>query len=137
MRYTAIYVVRGNALLESKLRDLGLERADFLLEPHVWTNEQGGRSIYAFDDYVSAIKRLFVAHVKLVVLEPSDAVAVFGDLAVSEHIFDRWWSIEAFQGVNTTGAEAIDDLRRLGHVAVLESVGPPLVDRSSSDSKES
>jgi hypothetical protein len=75
--------------------------------------------------------------VKLVVLEPSDAVAVFGDLAVSEHIFDRWWSIEAFQGVSATGAEAIGELRRLGYVAALDTVGAPLVDRSSGDSDES
>lgn len=131
MEYTASYIIRGNQALEERLRALACKDHDHLLEPQLWTNPQGGRTVWGPEDYLSAVKRLFVAHVRFVVLTQPDVERIFGDLPVHETSFDRWWFVEAFQGADECTADVIEELRQAGHADSLEIVGLPLITPSS------
>jgi len=127
MRYTASYIIRGKPELETRIRERQLDRLDYVVGPFLWTNEQGGRTAYDTDDYTAAVKRLFVAHLKHVALQPQDVDELFGDLPIGDAAFDRWWTTEVFQGIDESAPDVVEQLRRGGHLAALQQVGLPLV----------
>jgi hypothetical protein len=124
VRYTAYYAIRGRPALRQLLHEKGFEHADALTEPVLWSNEQGGRTAAMPEDFAAAVKRLYVAWARYVVLGPDETRRIFGDLPVSETVFDRWWHAEQFDGLDSSTADILTDLQTVQGLDLRELLGP-------------
>ncbi len=125
MRYTAFYIIRPRERLLQKLSEETSSILE-LSEPVLWTNEQGGRSVWSKNDYVQALKYLFVANVKN--LLPKHLIQnVFGDLPITVMSFDAWWRMECFDGFDETFENAIEELRVTPIFKELAFVDNPII----------
>lgn len=127
MRYTAFYVIRGNKDLDARVRSAAYEKFDFLLGPFLWANEQGGQMAYTLDDYTAGVKRAFLADLRCISLDEGVIERVLDGFRVGEDVFDRWWNIEAFRGLDGSVSDVIGELRRAGRIDVLDQIGMPIV----------
>lgn len=118
MRYTAYYIIRSRPALVAKLA--GTEYADLeaLVGPVLWTHEQGGRSTFTKQDHIVAVKRLYVEYIRNVI--PGPRAAIVGDLLAYEGPFDKWWTLEVFDGYDNTVADAAREVEEIiGHDALV------------------
>src|SRR5262245_21629268 len=104
MEYTAFYIIRSKPALRGKLQKTDYADLELVIGPLLWTNEQGGRTCFTEEDYIVAVKQLYVTYVKNIILRPGESGVFFGDLvdAAGDALFDEWWTLEVFQGFDST-----------------------------------
>ncbi len=106
VRYTAFYIIKPAESLKKKVEYNSLHSDEFPFAPLLWTNRQGGRSSWTSEDYVLAMKCLFVAYLKYCTLPALEIRFLFGDLEISAEGFDAWWEMELYDGYD----DNVDDL---------------------------
>jgi hypothetical protein len=118
MRYEAFYVIRPAAALKEYLQQADPDVATFLSRPLLWTKKEGGVTAWTDEEYLAQSKLLFLLNLwsdyvigagedeslKTALEEILDAPPF------NESLFDRWWSIERFDGVDESFEEAEDRL---------------------------
>lgn len=125
VRYTGFYVIRGNDRLVARVREREIEVLDLIVGPFLWSHEQGGVSAYTLQDHQGFVKRAFLAHLQCLALEPGVIERVIDELRIADEIFDLWWTMEAFQGLDESVSDVADQLRRAGRTDALEQIGLP------------
>ena len=106
MRQVSIFVVRPKRELQEKLLDLNPSARDLLLIPTVWSRSYGGcHSTETLNDVEETVKLLFLAKLTTVYLDAREAGTLLGGESISTKLFDRWWSIEAFDGFDEEAEE--------------------------------
>jgi hypothetical protein len=93
----------------------------------LWTMEQGGRTTFTPDDSKIAVKCLFVANLKYNLLNSREIVKLFHHLDASEAGFDRWWTLDAFDGYDAAIADIANALRATRAAAELSEVKCPVL----------
>jgi hypothetical protein len=111
----ACYIIRGKPELKKALEGTEYADVELIAGPQLWTNSEGGRTVHTKEDYIPAVKRLFVAYVKHVILQPGDGEALFGHFDVEETTFDKWWNLEVFHGFDNSTADVARELEQVGH----------------------
>jgi hypothetical protein len=122
MRYTAYYIIRSRPELVAKLADTQYADLETLVGPLLWTHEQGGRSTFTKQDHIIAVKRLYVEYIRNVVPGP-EAVGV-GELLACEEPFDKWWTLEVFDGYHNTVADAAREVEEIVGPDALAALSP-------------
>jgi hypothetical protein len=103
MKHDAYYLIRPlPRTLELALHP---ELKDFLEDQQLWANAQGGKDVWSFADYQSALKGLFVAYVKQAA-SAKHACDWLRGLQPNEACFDQWWSLSFFDGWDERAADA-------------------------------
>ncbi len=123
MKYTAFYIIRPKKVLINRI----IGWADFLSEPVLWTKEQGGRSAWALEDHMKAVKYFFLVYIKNSVLNNEIEKKIFGSFSISIDFFDSWWELELFDGFDETVEDIVDELRSSGALKDLSHVENPVV----------
>jgi hypothetical protein len=122
LQYIAYYIIRPNPAFKELIRnaDNNLGNLEDLLSPQLWTHAQGGRSSLTLADRVSEVKRLSVACVRYLVLASMTPSPPLVDLPVQETTFDRWWTLEVFDGEDASTDLVAHDLRMLDRPELVE-----------------
>lgn len=126
MKYTAFYIIRPKKVLINRIMAWA-DSPIFLSEPVLWTKEQGGRSAWALEDHVKAVKYFFLAYIKNSLLTNEIEKKLFGGFSVSTDFFDSWWELELFDGFDETVEDIVDELRSSGALKDLSHVENPVV----------
>jgi hypothetical protein len=131
MRYEAFYIIRPGAVLQEQLQQIDPDVAVFLNRPLLWTKKEGGITAWTEEDYLAQSKLLFLLDLwsDYVIGAGEDKALkialeeLLGAPPFNESVFDQWWTIERFEGVDGSFEETEDRLN-------LEQ--PHLLARSSS-----
>jgi hypothetical protein len=124
MRYTAYYIIRSRPELVARLTGTQYADLETLVGPLLWTNEQGGRTAFTKQDHILAVKRLYVEYIRNVV--PGPEAAIVGDLLACEGPFDKWWTLEVFDGYHNTVADAAREVEEVIGSDALAAISPIL-----------
>ena len=108
MRSPSYYIIRGKPQLKVALAHIDAELQHELMGPLLLENLEGGRTAHNARDYVDAVKILFITYAKHVLLKEYDRHGIDDDSA--DHVFDRYWDIERFDGVDYSTETMLSDL---------------------------
>jgi hypothetical protein len=124
MKYTAHYIIRSKPALTTKLAGTDYFDLESVAGPLILTYAQGGSS-FTGEEYVAAVKRLFVEHVRHVALALVTApVLGTSELSAGEASFDRWWTLEVFDGNHESVEDLVHELRKVIGPAGIARISP-------------
>jgi hypothetical protein len=135
MRFEALYIIRPAEALKERLRQAGPDIGDVLGRPLLWTKKEGGRTAWTDDDYVAQVKLLFLLNLwsdYVVGAGEDQSLKTFlqeamGEPPFGEEVFDRWWTVERFDGADESFEEAEERLT-LAHPHLLANSVLPRVE---------
>lgn len=129
MRVDAYYLIEARPALSERL--VGRVKDDFrefLLEPLMLTNGEGGRTAWRDEDHCLTVKLSFLASLKDYVELSADGsfLELFGAVKLSTSLFDKWWTIRRFEV-----DDSVEELQPFVKVAaqLMDPTGNSLVDR--------
>lgn len=118
----AYYVIRGTVRLSTLLAKLGREDLAMLLGPYLWASRADQAAGLRRHEQTARVKKLFLARVTRLALDSREAAALFEEITLRESVFDRWWTIETFDGIDAWAADVLTELRE--RAGIPEYLGP-------------
>lgn len=114
MRYEAFYVIRPAAALQEYLQQADPDMAAFLDRPLLWTKKEGGITVWTDEESLAQSKLLFLLNLwsEYVIGAGADESlkTLLEELLEAppfdETLFDRWWTIDRFDGIDGSFEEA-------------------------------
>jgi len=108
MRFESLYIIRPTEALKKRLEQIDPDVAQMLSEPRLWTKSEGGRTAWTDKDNRAQIKLLFLLRLwsdYVVGASADDRLKaclenMLGIPPFSEDLFDHWWEVERFDGVD-------------------------------------
>ncbi len=119
MRYESLYIIRPAETLKRQLKQADPDIALLLERSYLWTKSEGGRTVWTEQDYAAQVKLLFLLKLWAdYVIDAGEDKSLreyledlLGGPPFSEELFDQWWMLERFDGVDES-FEAVEE--RLG-----------------------
>src|SRR5262245_53151215 len=129
MLHTRYYLIEPRADAAARLQGLDPGLVDLLLEPVLISNGEADRSWLGAEEHLLRVKLLYLARLREYqpFASDEDARTWFGSDRVSGNVFDKWWTIRRFGGLDHTDAELLDFLKPLK--AKVLPTGNELVDQ--------
>jgi hypothetical protein len=129
MRFCTYYIIRPTERLRERLERCDPDVAVLLGEPVLWSKWEGGRTVWTPQDYEAQVKLLFLAHLRSEYLVGDGNKSELRDLLeellgkppFDLRVFDRWWTLERFEGIN----ESFEDVEKLLGVEGLKLLAKP------------
>ena len=95
MRYSAFYLIEPHPTSTGRwVEHCDNDLVEFLAEPQVIEQAEGGRTVWAEADHILVVKLLFLAGLRK--YSPFDqeesVVRIFGSAMIDVALFDRWWT---------------------------------------------
>jgi hypothetical protein len=135
MKYESFYFIRPAQTLKDRLRGSDPDIAELMSEPHLWTKREGGLTIDTEEDYIAQVKVLFLINLwsEYVIGAGEDKSLklfleeIMGPPPFTKELFDRWWTVERFEGYDESFEEIAE---RLGaeHMHLAAKSDLPLVE---------
>ena len=135
MKFEALYFIRPTLALRERLSSVEPDVAAFLSEARLWSKQEGGRTTWNDKDSEAQVKMLFLAKLwsEYVCGATGEKVLqeclqdLLGAPPFDEQVFDRWWQVERFEGVEES-FEAVQRQLHLEEPHLLTHAGSPQVE---------
>jgi hypothetical protein len=112
MKKIVFYVVKPKAILVDRARTLDETIRKPLTEVTTWLNEEMTHSGWCHDDYVVAVKLIYLAYLYEDIKDEPETQFLFNGDSIHFELFDKWWLIERFE-LSDNITEAEHSLERL------------------------
>jgi hypothetical protein len=120
MTYESYYFIRPSQALKDRLRQGDPDVAELMSEPHLWTKKEGGITVWTDEDYTAQVKLLFLLDLwseYVIHVGEDESLKLFleeimGLPPFSTATFDRWWTVERFEGIDECFEEISSRLSR-------------------------
>jgi hypothetical protein len=126
MRAKMYYLIKPSPRLTDALSGSSSKLAPILLEPELWSQEEGGITIWRTEDYLARVKLLYLAYLEMEYGRSTEFKEIFGESVISLAEFDKWWTIEVY-GLEDT-LEWVRDELNAERVNRIIPTGMPVVD---------
>jgi hypothetical protein len=103
MQYIAYYLIRPSKLLCEKLKQLDSDIAELLSEPILWSKKEGGRTVWNESDFITQVKLAFLVNLLSTYRGGEIEILIdnlLGKPPFRSDVFDKWWEVERFSGVD-------------------------------------
>jgi hypothetical protein len=103
MQYIAYYLIRPSKLLCKKLKQLDPDIVELLSEPILWSKKEGGRTVWNESDFITQVKLAFLVNLLSTYRGGEIEILIdnlLGKPLFSSDVFDEWWEVERFSGVD-------------------------------------
>jgi hypothetical protein len=103
MQSLAYYLIHPSKLLCEKLKQYGSDIAELLSEPILESKKEGGRTFWNESDFITQVKLTFLVNL-LSTYRGREIEALINSLLgkppFRNNIFDKWWEVERFSGID-------------------------------------
>jgi hypothetical protein len=96
MRIKNYYLIKPSACLMDALSGSSSKLAPILLESELWSQEEGGITVWRAEDCLARVKLLYLAYLEMEYGCSSEFKEIFGESIISLAEFDKWWTIERY-----------------------------------------
>lgn len=118
MKYESFYFIRPAQALKDRLRQVDPDIADLMSEPHLWTKQEGGITVSTENDYIAEVKLMYLLNLwSEYVLNVGEDKSlklfleeIMGHPPFNKELFDRWWTVERFEGFDESFEEIAERL---------------------------
>ncbi|TGO02257.1 hypothetical protein PN36_27760 [Candidatus Thiomargarita nelsonii] len=97
MKKIVFYIIKPKAILVNKVREINETIGKLLTEVTSWQDEEVTHSGWTNNDYIVAVKLVYLAYLYEDLKDEPDAHFLFNSRAIRVELFDKWWSIERYE----------------------------------------